>query len=190
MSKLRPSLDWLKRFCRAEHGVAAVEFALILPIMLFTYLGTLEASTLITVDRKVQSVAGAIGDLVARIDGSISAGQMRDFFQAASGIMTPYDSSDVLQVVTAVWVDSAGNTEVIWTRQYQSGEYTDVTPHNVGQAFTLPEAMIDIARGNMVIAAEASYTYTPLRGIVFDAPVNLYRASYFLPRFGDPISIN
>ncbi len=190
MSKVRPSFEWLKRICRAEHGVAAVEFALILPIMLFTYLGTLEASTLITVDRKVQSVAGAIGDLVARVDGSISASQLQDFFQAASGIMTPYDSSDVLQVVTAVWVDSDGETEVIWTRQYQSGAYTDDTPHNQGEAFTLPEAMIDIARGNMVIAAEASYTYTPLKGIIFNAPVNLYRASYFMPRFGDPIAIN
>ncbi len=114
----------------------------------------------------------------------------RDIFLAASGIMAPFESNDVLQVVTAVWVESDGSTEVIWTRQYQGENYTNVTPHTVGSAYALPDAMIDISRGNMVIAAEASYSYTPLQGLIFDAPVNLYRSAYFLPRFGEPISIN
>jgi len=190
MSRIREILNGLKRVCSAEQGVAVVEFALVLPVMLFAYLGTLEASALITVDRKVQSVAGAIGDLVARADGTIASSQMQDFFLAASGIMAPFESNDVLQVVTAVWVESDGSTEVIWTRQYQGENYTNVTPHTVGSAYALPDAMIDISRGNMVIAAEASYSYTPLQGLIFDAPVNLYRSAYFLPRFGDPISIN
>ncbi|MBB4053864.1 Flp pilus assembly protein TadG [Devosia subaequoris] len=190
MSGARVMLEWLKRIRRAEQGTAVVEFALVLPVMLFAYLGTLEASALITVDRKVQSVAGAIGDLVARVDGTIANSQMQDFFLAASGIMTPFESNGVQQVVTAVWVDSSGKTEVIWTRQYQGEAYTNITPHTVGSTFELPDAMIDISKGNMVIAAEASFTYTPLQGLIFDVPVNLYRAAYFLPRFGEPISIN
>lgn len=189
MSPRRSLLLWLKRICRTERGVAAVEFALVLPIMLFTYLGTLEASTLITMDRKVQSVAGAIGDLVARIDGTIAESQMQDFFRAASGIMTPYDSSTVLQVITAVQVNSDRSTEVIWTRQFVNGEYSSSTPHTVGASYALPAAMVDIALGSMVIAAEAADTYTPLQGVIFDAPVSLYRASYFMPRFGNPIAI-
>lgn len=190
MMARRSFTSWLRRMCRADRGVAAVEFALVLPIMIFTYLGTLEASTLITMDRKVQSVAGAIGDLVARVDGTITSSQLQDFFRAASGIMTPYDSGSVLQVVTAVRVNSDRSTEVVWTRQYQNGVYSSSTPHTVGADFALPEAMIDISRGSTVIAAEASDTYTPLKGVVFDAPINLYRASYFMPRFGNPIAIN
>ena len=66
---MRARLHWVlravARLTLAEKGAAAVEFALILPVMLVVYLGTLEASTLITMDRKVQSVAGAVGDLVA-----------------------------------------------------------------------------------------------------------------------------
>jgi Flp pilus assembly protein TadG len=185
---MRALLDGLKQFRRADLGAAVVEFALILPVMLFTYIGMLEASALITKDRKVQSVAGAVGDLVARMDGTITASQMRDFFRAASGIMTPYDASDVLQVVTAVWVDGDGATRVVWTRQYQDEVYSSETPHTVGSAYALPDEMIDIAKGNMVIAAEASYSHPA--GIIMDVPVNLYRAAYFLPRFGDPISIN
>lgn len=180
----------LLRWLRADDGVAAVEFALVLPIMLMVYVGTLEASTLITMDRKVQSVAGAVGDLVARADEEISSSLMQDYFRAASGIMTPYSSANVLQVVTAIDVADDGTTEVIWTRQYQNGVYSDATPHTVGGTFPLPTEMTNISRGSMVIAAEASYSYTPLLGIVINTPINLYRSSFFMPRFGGDIELN
>ncbi|WP_297106821.1 TadE/TadG family type IV pilus assembly protein [uncultured Devosia sp.] len=181
---------WLQRLIRTERGVAAVEFALILPIMVLTYVGTLEASTLITMDRKVQSVAGAMGDLVARVDGSVTASQMQDFFRASSGIMTPYSSSAVQQVVTAVRVNNDRSTTVLWSRKYEGGVYSSSTPHAVGAAFApLPEEMINIALGQTVIAAEAHYSYTPLLGVIFDRPVHLYRSSFFMPRFGAPVGI-
>jgi len=183
-------LSAIGRLRRAEKGVAAVEFALIMPVMLLIYLGTLEASTLITMDRKVQSVAGAVGDLVARTDQSISASTLQDYFRAASGIMTPFSSNEVLQVVTAVTVAADGTTSVAWTRQYLNGSYSATTPHTVGSPYPLPDEMVDISRGRMVIAAEASYSYRPLLGIVINQPINLYRSSFYMPRFGANITLN
>lgn len=181
-------LGRLARLWRAERGVAAVEFALVMPVMLLVYLGTLEASSLITMDRKVQSVAGALGDLVARVDQKVTASQLQDYFRAASGIMTPYSPTDVLQVVTAVKVVD-GVPEVIWTRQYLNGVYSSTTPHTVGDEYPLPAEMIAISDNRMIIAAEASYSYRPMLGIVLDMPINLYRSSFFIPRFGDDITI-
>lgn len=177
------------RLRRSEAGVAAVEFALILPVMLLVYIGTLEASTLITVDRKVQSVAGAIGDLSARVEDSLSASLLQDYFRAASGIMTPYSPEAVVQVVTGVRVLNDGTTVVAWTRKYENGTYSSTTPYTVNDTYPLPIEMVNVARGHMVIAAEASYTYTPLLGLVIDMPVNLYRSSFFMPRFGDDITL-
>jgi Flp pilus assembly protein TadG len=68
----------LKRFGASERAAAAVEFALVLPIMLAVYIGSVEGSTLIVVDRKIQSVASSIGDLVARSDEEISASTLQD----------------------------------------------------------------------------------------------------------------
>ncbi len=189
---LAPILHRLGRKIRqmgSEGGAAAVEFALVLPIMLLVYVGTLEASTLITMDRKVQSVAGAVGDLVARADERITASQMQDLFRAASGIMTPYSPTQVRQVVTAVDVAADGTTTVVWTRQYFNNTYSATTPHTVGRPFPLPAEMADISRDRMVIAAEAYYTYTPLLGIVIDVPINLYRSNFFMPRFGGDIAL-
>lgn len=82
-------LAHLRRLAVVEEATAAVEFALILPIMLLVYVGSVEASIAITTDRKVQSVAGALGDLVARSDTTIPMATLLDYFQAAEGIMTP-----------------------------------------------------------------------------------------------------
>lgn len=177
-------------FRKAERGVAAVEFALLLPVMLAVYIGTMEASMLITMDRKIQSVAGAVGDLVARSDKSIATTQMRDYFRAASGIMTPYSSDAVLQVITAVHVDQNNNATIAWSRQFNGDGYSTTTPRVPGQSFPLPPEMIAISTGQTVIAAEASYSYTPLFGLFFNQSVNLYRSSFFLPRFGGDIVID
>ncbi len=179
----------LRRFPRAQHGVAAVEFALMLPMMLAIYIGAFEASALISMDRKVQSVSGSIGDLVARTNQSLTTAQMRDYFRAASGIMTPYSSDDVLQVVTAVSVDNNGRAVVVWSRQFTNGIYSATTPRAKDSVFPLPTEMANISKGQMVIVAEASYDYPPLFGLFFNQQVNLYRSSFFLPRFGGTISI-
>lgn len=190
MSRARRMLGKMSALWTSDRGIAAVEFALILPVMLFIYLGTLEASTLISMDRKVQSVAGAVGDLVARSDEVITSATLNDYFRAASGIMTPYTAANVRQVVTAVKVQANGTARVVWTRQYYNGAYSATTPHTVGSNYPLPQEMIDIAIGDMVIAAEASYSYTPLLGLVIDQPINLYRSSFFIPRFGNDIALN
>ena len=45
----------IRRLRLVEDGVAAVEFARILPVLLLVYIGSVEASALITMDRRVQS---------------------------------------------------------------------------------------------------------------------------------------
>lgn len=179
----------LARLRRNDAGAAAVEFALIIPVMFAVYIGSIEASSLISMDRKIQSVAAAIGDLVARSDERIATATLQDYFLAASGIMTPYSSQPVLQVVTSVAVSPSGVATVTWSRQYQDGAYSTSTPYSVGDEYPLPAEMTAISLGRTVIAAEASYSYTPLYGIFFNQPVNLYRSSFYMPRFGGTITI-
>lgn len=181
----------LARFAAERAGVAAVEFALVVPIMLVVYLGTTEASALITMDRKVQSVAGALGDLVARENATISGATLQDYFQASSGIMSPYMPTGLKQIVTSVQVMADGTTSVAWSRPYTTGDADVVaTGHEVGKPYALPADMTDIAKGSYVIVSEASYSYKPLFGLVFDQAIDLYRESFYMPRFGEPIALN
>ncbi len=96
---------FLKRFKRETAAVAAVEFALILPALLFTYIGTAEVSRLIIMDRRLAVVAGSVADLVARADGSLPNATLQDYFEAAQFTMEPYPAATLQQVVTSVYVD-------------------------------------------------------------------------------------
>ena len=191
MAAMQALLARLRRLALVEDGVAAVEFALILPIMLLVYIGSVEASLAITMDRKVQSVAGALGDLVARSDTTISADTLEDYFKAAGGIMTPYPTDELKQVVTQVLVSDDGTSAtVVWSREYVDGDVAVGTDHAVGDSYTLPQAMRTIAQGGYVIVAEGSYEHTPISGFVFNQPINLYRENFLLPRFGGSITVN
>ncbi|UXN73937.1 pilus assembly protein [Devosia sp. A8/3-2] len=176
----------IRHFAKAQAGVAAVEFALIVPFMLVVYLGTTEAGALITMDRKVQSVAGAVGDPVARENGTISSATLQDYFRASSGIMTPYTTTDIKQIVTSVQVKADGTTNVARSREYLNG----VMSAGTKTSYTLPSDMTNIVKGSYVIVSEASYSYKPLYGFVFDKAVDLYRQSFYVPRFGEPIVLN
>lgn len=183
-------IAWARRFRTAEAGVAAVEFALIVPVMLMVYIGMVEGSAMISMDRKIQSVSGAVGDLIARSDGEITAATVNDYVKIAGGIMTPYPSAPLVQIVSQVEVRADGSTRVDWSRRYVHQLPQPSGAHTVGAAYnTLPDEIIEIARGKYVIVAESSYAYRPLYGIVFDQAVNLYRENFYLPRFGTSIAL-
>jgi len=182
---------YLQHFWRKETGTAAVEFALVVPLMLTLYVGCSEAASLLTADRKVQTVSGAMGDLVARANKTITSDQLKDYFDAATSIMSPYVISGLTQTVTAVSVSSTGQTTVLWSVRFADGKYSGtVAEHPKGQPYTLPAETVAIAKGQTVIASEARYTYKPLLGIVFKDTFDLNRSALFMPRFGGKIDLS
>lgn len=181
---------WARSFKRAESGVAAVEFALILPIMLMLYIGMVEGSALISMDRKVQTVSGAVGDLVARSNGAIGLSTLDNYVKIAGGIMTPYPSTGLVQIVTQVYVDTAGKATVDWSQRYVDQARQSTGAHTKGAVYPLPAQVVAIAKGEYVIVTECGLPYSPLYGIMFKTAVNLYRQNFFVPRFREQIKLN
>ena len=171
-----------QRFRRATEAVAAVEFALILPIMLTLYIGSVEVSSAIAVDQRVATVSGSLGDLVARAPGTIPKSEIDDYFLAASATMAPYDASGVQQIVTGVKLDADGKGTVMW-----SVATNGAAKHDTGTAYTVPDRLKHLAADGFVIASEARLSYEPMIGYIFDSNFNLYHEFFFLPRFGKDI---
>ena len=65
------------RFRHEKQGVAALEFAFIAPILLIVFLGSVEFSQALTLDRRVTTIASSTADLVAQSD-SISTADLND----------------------------------------------------------------------------------------------------------------
>lgn len=172
----------IHRFRHGSDAVAAVEFALILPVMLTLYVGSVELSSAISVDQRVATVSGSLGDLVARTDGTIFKSDVDDYFLAASATMAPYDDTNVQQIVTCVKLDADGNGKVKW-----SVAANGATKHGVNSDYTVPDELKSLAADGYVIVSEASMSYAPMFGYFFDTNFELYHEYFFLPRFGEEI---
>ncbi len=172
-------------FANAKSGAAVVEFALIMPVLLMLYFGSIEASALFTVDRRVTIAASTVGDLVAQWNpdaGEIPQATLDDYFDAAETIMVPYDATGIEQVVSFVAVDGSGTTAVLWSKAIGGA-----VARAAGDAYPLDAAtqMNQLARtGGYFIAAETTLAYKPVLGLAFPDPLALTHISYFLPRFG------
>lgn len=167
-----------RRFPCDERGVSAVEFALILPVLIILYLGGVELSHTISVDRKVTSVASAVGDLVAQ-GSTIDNDEMAHIFNAATAIMAPYTVGPLKMVVSSVEVSAKGD-KVLWSDGYHT------SGRAVGSAVTLPAGVR--IEGTTLIMAEVDYTYTPTLGQIFTDTIDLSDTFYLRPRSVDKVA--
>ncbi len=148
-------------------GLAAVEFAMIFPIMVVLYFGVVEFSSAIAVDRKATQVARTLSDLTSQ-SVSVADADLISFGQAAKAIMTPYPAQPLISSITEVYVDNAtGVTRAQWSKGLTIGPTGDVTvsagPHNPGDVVVLPTSLA-VAKGTYVIWSKVNYTYTPAIG--------------------------
>src|SRR5438105_2970094 len=104
----------IERLARDERGVSAVEFAMLLPIMVAAYFGTVEISQGVTIDRKVTLVARTVADLVAQSQ-TITNADVTNIMSAATAVAAPYSTSVLKVTVSSVSVDANGNAKVVWS---------------------------------------------------------------------------
>ncbi len=184
----------LQRFRNSERGVAAVEFALIVPFLLTLYFGSLEAAALFTVDKRINSTSATLGDLISQWDplevpGVVKVPQTtwNNYLAASTAIMTPYSTTGLKIVVSLVKVKNDGTTLVLWSKANTGAAKTENAAY---AGFTASSMMNQVARGGCIVAAEASYSYRPLLGQVFTTALTLGHTNYFLPRYGSEDTIN
>ncbi len=164
------------KLARCTRGIAAVEFALILPILIALLLGSIELTRALTYDRKVTQVASTVADLVAQAT-TISDSELSDIFAASKVILQPYPADDLGIVVASVEFDADGNATVDWSRAYQTASaWTEgATP-----PITIPDA-VKIANSTTIIAV-SSFSYQPMFTSVITENIALGETFMLRPR--------
>ena len=154
----------LAKLRRNADGVAAVEFAMIVPIMFMMFVGSIEFSQAITVDRRVTQAASATADLVSRAPSEGLSGAQVDRDLAIIGqLMAPYDVTALtVNIISIKALPVPGNPNAInyvvdWSRDNRGG-----TPYARGTSapFGMPAGLL--VAGESVIVGNAVYNYTPL----------------------------
>jgi Flp pilus assembly protein TadG len=174
-----PACKPRRPFCSDQSGASAVEFALLLPLMLTLYLGGVEVSDAVSVDRKVTLTARSVADLVARTT-KVSDAQMTDIFNAASAITAPYPATKMKVIVSSVYIDANGAAKVDWS------DARNAAKHNVGDPVTIPAALA--IKDSYLIWSEVQYAYTPTIGYVLTGTLTLSDQKYMRPRLSSSIT--
>ena len=176
----------LARLAGCKRGVAAVEFGMIVPIMFMLFVGSVEFSQAITVDRRVTQVASSTADLVAR-QSSVTTATLDGYMQIITQLMTPYSSSLLRLTVLNVYATTANPTTtlVCWSYNYQGGTGT----HANGSAYAVPAGVV--TGGTSVIVAEVQYNYQPLIFTYFITSTLPMNEKFFLkPRLSASVQYN
>lgn len=169
-----------RRFRDARDGVAVVEFAMALPVLLVAYCGMVDVAQLVMTNRKVTQLTSTLSDLTARLQ-TASVSEIDNIFAAASTVLLPYDARKASMVISSVIVDSAGNGRVCWS----SSSPPDTPKPARGARVTLPDSAK--VPNTSVIMASASYRFTPILGEVIVGTVTLGDSPiYTRPRSGKP----
>jgi Flp pilus assembly protein TadG len=181
----------IRRFFRQEYGVAATEFALLLPILITVLMGCFEASRYILLRQKLDRASSSVADLVSQATGGITSAMLTDIFIAAEAQTEPFNLEDRGRViVTSVYRAAADEDPIIEWQCQGGGTYTAVSRVGSVKGGEADMSTIDMGAGWNVIVSEVYYDYQPFlfRGI-FDPQV-FYHRSFTRPRgatlLGDP----
>jgi len=172
----------LRRFAADQRGVSAVEFAILLPLMLTMYLGGVEISQAVSANRKTTLVAHTIGDLVAQAT-NVTTADVTNVLNAGAAVAYPFSSSNLTTTVTSVCINAAGTiATVAWSRTQggtaRSGVVTSLIP---------PALMV---ANTSLIWGEATYAYRPTVGWTITGTLNLGDKFFLRPRLSSSVTLD
>jgi Flp pilus assembly protein TadG len=170
----------LRRFGVSTRGVAAVEFAMILPVLSVMFLASFDGARAIGTYMKLRATTYAL----ATISNQYLTIQTTDWpsiVGAASSIMAPYSSAPIIITISQIAIDNTGAATVSWS--YSQGGVA----RTQGGTITLPAAALQ-AHNSYLIFAEVSYTFTPMFGYFTAGTLTFSDNLYVTPRVSNCIN--
>jgi Flp pilus assembly protein TadG len=172
-------------FAGDENGVSAIEFAMLLPLMITLYLGGVEITQAVSADRKATLVAHTIGDLVAQVS-SVTDADITNILNAGTAVLYPFNTANLKMTVSSVMIDGTGRATVSWSKAssgatVRSGDVTASIPASLRQTCQAQQPC-------SLIWAESTYAYRPTLGYIITGTLNLSEKIYLRPRLSSCVS--
>jgi Flp pilus assembly pilin Flp len=173
----------IRRGARDERAIAAVEFAMIAPVMVILIAGIIELTFRYQVDDKFTRFVSQAGDFFSR-NTTLTTDDIETFHAQAETMMRPAPVSfeeELQMTVTSICFDPDGNPEIVWQRA-MGGPPENVDPQ---EAEGLGE------NGETVIRVDAQYTYkSPIGGMFSTDALIMKRRMFYKPRETRAIAID
>lgn len=167
-----------RRFGRETGGLAALEFAILAPMMVFLLFGSIELIDMVITNRRVQNVTASVADVISR-DTSVSDDEITGIWRATEVLMYPESVSTLRTRVSSISIIDESTARVVWSEGH--GLVARVTDSTV----ELPDQMM--RPGTSIIFAETEFDYVPAIGVLSTSNMRMSHDAYRRSRFIDPI---
>lgn len=156
----------LRALAASKEGVAAVEFAMVLPVMVLMYLGMTELTFAVNTDRKITLLSRTLADLTGRATTKLGTAEFDAIFNAALAVMSPYKSDQTAMRLSSIVVKKVGGTDqnpvlkgtVCWSEARGPG----IAKLSRGAEVVVPEGFRTASTS--YIRAEVKMPYAPVFG--------------------------
>lgn len=178
MTRRRPApAGFLSRFGRDRSGIAAVEFAMIAPVLILIYFGLAEFCQAYMAQRRMGHATSQVADIVAQAQ-TITADTVDDTFAIGGLILAPFPDSALGLRVTSITRGNDGVARVVWSR----GQRMDVRSGVV----TVPADLI--ANGESIIMSEGTYEFISPLGRVIPGMRRFNHTYWLRPRLVNAVA--
>jgi Flp pilus assembly protein TadG len=175
---MRLRLPIPRGFAADRRGVAAVEFALVVPVLIVLYLAGFEVMEASTVYRKVTDTTVQLANVTSQYT-TMSSTDVTNVLGASSQIMTPYPTTSLSIVLSEVTTNNKGAGKVAWSQAYQG------TALATGKKVTMPTGYQ--TPDTSYILVQTTYAYQPVIGGAFVKPITMTNQIFMLPRSSSSI---
>src|SRR5580704_17331668 len=190
----------LRRFARDRDGVSATEFALILPLMLTLYIGSVELGDGIAINFKTTLAARTVADVASQCgvctvnntgnNGTIDATTMQAILNTSTKVLSPYNQAPFLtsNVVITLSELKVSTNQTQGTVQWNCS--LNGTPRPFATTVNIPNntQLNQLAADAYVLYSEASFPYRPSLGYVITGTISLNQNALFFPRLATQIT--
>jgi Flp pilus assembly protein TadG len=168
------------RLAADQRGISSVEFALLLPLMLTMYFGTLEVTDAISADRQVTLVASTVANIASQYT-QVSNADVSNILGAASQVLAPFPLANATVTLTSVLIDQNGNATVDWSQTVNG------TTRSGNVTSSIPAALVQSSKGGFVLWGEATYHYKPMIGYVVTGTLTMANQIFARPRMSNTV---
>ena len=162
-----------RRFARSTRGVAAIEFAMILPVLAVLFLGAFDGGRAIAIYMKVRAATYSLASITNQYE-TIALSDIQSITGATSVILSPYSSAPAVVTISQIAISNKGVATVAWSYSLNG------TARAQGSSITLPTDLV--VDSSYLLFAEVSYKFTPMFGYFTSGTITFSDNLYTTPR--------
>jgi Flp pilus assembly protein TadG len=170
-----PLRHLLRRMRRDRRGVAALELAIVMPVLLIILVGSAEAERVVRLQMDLSQAATTMAELAATQPASAQQ-SIPDYCKGAQLMLSAFGGAPLSIAVASVTNTSGNGSPTVAWQDTSCGNASAIAAPGTMAATLVPST------GDSAIVAVATYTYTNPLAFLLPVKITLSETGYARPR--------